>query len=74
MRRWRREGQRCKENHGLEVGLWKLKKKKTMVSEGASNRVLIRTKKMPLNLETMNLGDLGENNFNGELRVALKGE
>ena len=45
-----------------------------MVSEGASNRVLIRTKKMPLNLETMNLGDLGENNFNGELRVALKGE
>ena len=73
MRRWRREGQRCKENHGLEVGLWKLKKK-TMVSEGASNRVLIRTKKMPLNLETMNLGDLGENNFNGELRVALKGE
>ena len=72
MRRRRRQSQRCKENYGLEVGLWKLKK--TMVSEGASNRVMIRTKEVPLNLETKNLGDLGENNSNGELGVALKGE
>ena len=35
---------------------------------------MIRTKKFPLNLEAKTLGDLGENNFSGEIGVALKSE
>lgn len=35
---------------------------------------MIKTKKFPLNLGAKTLGDFGENNFSGELGVALKSE
>ena len=72
LRRETREVENSKRITSLKVGLQNNNNTTGFTKKPAKEKAyrrynLIRTKKLPLDLETENLGDLGENNFRAGL-------